>query len=549
MRRKKMNKILLGCVLGMFLLSGTGKEVKAERIKEDYSDFIRGADVSMLKEIEDLGGKFYDNGVENDALEIMKNHGANYVRLRLWVNPYDSEGNSYGGGSNDFNTTLTLAKRAKEKGMKVLIDFHLSDYWADPGTQSKPKEWADLSYEELKTTLYSYMKTTMDNFKSQGVIPDMIQVGNETSSGILWDEGKIGGNYTDFTQLAELLNQAITGVRDSVGEQTQIILHLDNGGNNSLYRWWFDGVTSCGFDLDFDIIGLTYYPMWHGTMEDLQYNLNDISIRYDKDVMIVETAYAFTLEDGDGLGSSFSPDDEVIGGYPASVQGQKDFIHDLESVLLNVPGNRGLGFFYWEPEWIPVEGAYWGSEAGKEYIEDDGILSNPWDNLALFDFEGNALESIDVFQAPEKNQVVNPGFETDGYTNTPTGWKVWLEDGTSTETVKTEAKGMDGEYKLTFWNEEDYGCSVYQTVTGLEDGTYTLSAWVMTNAAQKVNQLYAKNYGGDELTQTLPVSDLGWNKVVIDNIQVTNGQCEIGVYSIANGGDWCNIDNIMLRKK
>lgn len=345
MRRKKMNKILLGCVLGMFLLSGTGKEVKAERINEDYSDFIRGADVSMLKEIEDLGGKFYDNGVENDALEIMKNHGANYVRLRLWVNPYDSEGNSYGGGSNDFNTTLTLAKRAKEKGMKVLIDFHLSDYWADPGTQSKPKEWADLSYEELKTTLYSYMKTTMDNFKSQGVIPDMIQVGNETSSGILWDEGKIGGNYTDFTQLAELLNQAITGVRDSVGEQTQIILHLDNGGNNSLYRWWFDGVTSCGFDLDFDIIGLTYYPMWHGTMEDLQYNLNDISIRYDKDVMIVETAYAFTLEDGDGLGSSFSPDDEVIGGYPASVQGQKDFIHDLESVLLNVPGNRGLGFF------------------------------------------------------------------------------------------------------------------------------------------------------------------------------------------------------------
>lgn len=126
MRRKKMNKILLGCVLGMFLLSGTGKEVKAERINEDYSDFIRGADVSMLKEIEDLGGKFYDNGVENDALEIMKNHGANYVRLRLWVNPYDSEGNSYGGGSNDFNTTLTLAKRAKEKGMKVLIDFHLS---------------------------------------------------------------------------------------------------------------------------------------------------------------------------------------------------------------------------------------------------------------------------------------------------------------------------------------------------------------------------------------------------------------------------------------
>ena len=549
MKRNIVSKAIMGLALGLMVLAGTQNEVKAERSNADYSDFIRGADVSMLKDIEDLGGEFYDNGVKKDALEIMKNHGANYVRLRLWVDPYDSEGNSYGGGSNDFNTTLYLAKRAQEKGMKVLIDFHLSDYWADPGTQSKPKAWENLSYDELKTTLYNYMKNTLNDFKNQGVVPDMVQVGNETSSGILWDEGKIGGDYTDFTQLAELLNQAISGVRASVGNQTKIVLHLDNGGNNSLYRWWFDGVTGCGFDLDFDIIGLTYYPMWHGTMDDLQYNLNDISARYNKDVMIVETAYAFTLADGDGLGSSFSPQDEEIGGYPASVQGQKDFMSDLESVILNVPGNRGLGFFYWEPEWIPVEGAYWGTEAGKEYIEDNGILSNPWDNLALFDFNGNALESIDIFQTPEQNLVTNPGFEIDGYTNSPTGWNVWLDDGVNGETVKTEGNGFDGNYKLSFWNESAYGCSIYQTVTGLENGTYTLSAWVMTNANQTVNQLYVKNYSGEEMNQTLPVSDLGWNKVVIDNIQITNGQCELGIYSIANGGDWCNIDNVMLRKK
>lgn len=549
MKRNIVSKAIMGLALGLMVLAGTQNEVKAERSNADYSDFIRGADVSMLKDIEDLGGEFYDNGVKKDALEIMKNHGANYVRLRLWVDPYDSEGNSYGGGSNDFNTTLYLAKRAQEKGMKVLIDFHLSDYWADPGTQSKPKAWENSSYDELKTTLYNYMKNTLNDFKNQGVVPDMVQVGNETSSGILWDEGKIGGDYTDFTQLAELLNQAISGVRASVGNQTKIVLHLDNGGNNSLYRWWFDGVTGCGFDLDFDIIGLTYYPMWHGTMDDLQYNLNDISARYNKDVMIVETAYAFTLADGDGLGSSFSPQDEEIGGYPASVQGQKDFMSDLESVILNVPGNRGLGFFYWEPEWIPVEGAYWGTEAGKEYIEDNGILSNPWDNLALFDFNGNALESIDIFQTPEQNLVTNPGFEIDGYTNSPTGWNVWLDDGVNGETVKTEGNGFDGNYKLSFWNESAYGCSIYQTVTGLENGTYTLSAWVMTNANQTVNQLYVKNYGGEEMNQTLPVSDLGWNKVVIDNIQITNGQCELGIYSIANGGDWCNIDNVMLRKK
>lgn len=549
MKSNKIGRFLLGMAFSVLLLGGMKSEVKAERQSEDYSDFIRGADVSMLKDVEDLGGKFYDDGINKDALEIMNDHGANYVRLRLWVDPYDSEGNSYGGGSNDFNTTLELAKRAQSKGMKILIDFHLSDYWADPGTQSKPKAWTDLSYDELKTTLYNYMKDTMNDFKSQGIIPDMVQVGNEITGGILWNEGKIGGEYTDFTQLSELLNQAITGVRDAVGNQTKIVLHLDNGGNNSLYRWWFDGVTGCGFNLDFDIIGLTYYPMWHGTMEALQYNLNDISARYNKDVMVVETAYAFTLSDGDGLGSSFSPDDEVIGGYPASVQGQIDFMSDLESVILNVPGNRGLGFFYWEPEWIPVEGAYWGTEAGKEYIEDDGILSNPWDNLALFDFNGNALESINIFQAPQQNRVVNPGFELDGFTNVPTGWNVWLDEDVDMTTVKTEENAFDGNYKLSFWNNSDYGCSIYQTITGLENGTYTLSAWVMTNAAQDINQLYAKNYGGEELNKTLPVSDLGWSRVVIDNIQVTNGQCEIGIYSIANGGDWCNIDNVMLRKK
>lgn len=547
--KRTLSKLLSGVMVAAMVLGGMQTDVFAARQNEDYSDFIRGVDVSMLNEIEELGGRFYDNGTKKDALTILNSHGSNYVRLRLWVDPYDENGNSYGGGGNDFETTLAMAKRAKALGMKVLIDFHLSDYWADPGTQSKPKAWANLSYEELKTTLYQYMKDTMNDFKNNGIIPDMVQVGNETSSGILWDDGKVGGDITDFTQLSELLYQAINGVRDAVGDQTKIVLHLDNGGSNSLYRWWFDGVTSCGYTLDFDIIGLTYYPMWHGTMDDLQYNLNDISERYDKDVMIVETAYAFTLEDGDGLGSSFSSTDEAIGGYEASVEGQTAFMNDLEAVLLNVPENRGLGFFYWAPEWIPVEGAYWGTEAGKEYIDDDGILSNPWDNLALFDFNGNALDSMSMFEAPSKNLIQNSGFESDGYTNTPSNWNLWFADGTAESTIKTEGNAFDGDYKLTFWSENDYSCSAYQTLTGLEDGTYTLTAWVMTNAEQDICQLYAKNYGGDEVNQTLPISDIGWNKVVLDNIKVTNGQCEVGIYTVANGGDWCNIDHVSFRKK
>lgn len=388
----------------------------------------------------------------------------------------------------------------------------------------------------------------MNAFYSGGVVPDMVQIGNETSSGILWGDGLVGGTNTSFNKLSELMYYAIEGVRDSLAGSTKIVLHLDNGGNNTLYKWWFNSITSCGYDLDFDIIGLTYYPMWHGTMEELQYNLNDISKTYDKDVLIVETAYAWTTADGDGLGSSFSPTDAEIGGYPATVQGQIDFMKDLEEVLLNVPNNRGLGFFYWEPTWTPVEGAYWGTEAGKEYINDDGILSNPWDNLTLFDFNGNVLNSIDIFNIPAKNLVSNSSFEKDSIINRPTDWKVWLQDGTNVSTVKTEWGGFDGNYKLTFYNEKDYGGSIYKTITGLENGTYSLSAWVMSSGTQDIAQLYAKSYGGKELISKLPISDIGWNKVTIDNIKVTNGTCEIGLYTIANAGDWINLDNVMFRK-
>lgn len=547
-----MKKVLtfgLIIVLAIMGLGSSSLYSKASRTSSDYSDFIRGVDISMLAQIEELGGKYYQNGVQKDAIKILADNGANYVRLRLWVNPYDSNGNSYGGGHNDYATTLALAKRAKAAGMKVLIDFHLSDYWADPGTQSKPKAWKDLSYSSLKTTLYNYMKTTMTNFKNAGCTPDMVQIGNETSSGILWDDGLVGSGNDDFTKLGELLNSAITGVRDVVGSSTKIILHLDNGGSYSLYTWWFGSLLESQPNLDFDIVGLTYYPMWHGTLDELQYNMNNIVNTYNKDVCVVETAYGWTTADGDGLGSSFNETDATNAGYPATVQGQIDFMDDLESVILNVPDNRGLGFFYWEPEWTPVDGAYWGTEAGKAYINDNGILSNPWDNLTLFDFNGNALDSIKILNAPTKNTVTNPSFELNGVTNTPTGWNVWLGTGADTSTVKTEWGGYSEDYKLSFWDDSNYTCSIYQTISGLENGTYSLSAWIMSSGGQSKCQIYAKNYGGTEKIGAVPTSDIGWMRVTIDNIQVTNGKCEIGLYTIANANNWINIDQIIFRKK
>lgn len=543
---RSFTKVIVATLLSVTLMAAS---IPASAESTNSSNFIRGVDVSMLNTVEKLGGVYYDGGTKKDALQILKAHGANYVRLKLWVNPYDANGNSYGGGGNDYKTDLVLAKKAKSLGMKVLIDFHLSDFWADPGTQVKPKAWSALSFSNLETTLYSYIKTTMNQFVADGVTPDMVQIGNEISSGILWNDGKVGNGNEDFTNLAKLLHEAIQGVRDSKDAPAKIILHLDNGGSYSLYQWWFKSVMNTGVNLDFNIIGFTYYPMWHGTLDQLQYNMNDISKQYNKDVLIVETAYGWTTKDGDGLGSSFNSSDAATAGYPASPSGQIQFFNDLETTLLSVPNNRGLGFFYWEPEWLPVSGANWGTTAGASYIGDSGKLSNPWDNLTLFDFTGRALNSINILNVPGNNLITNSGFEHDGYTNLPTGWTTWLSSGTTASTIKTESgSAYDGNYDLTFWNASAYSGSIYQEIKNLTNGTYTLSVWVKSGGGQSKCQIYAKSYGGNELDTNVPLSDTGWVKVQIKNIKVTNGTCQIGLYTVANAGNWCSADNFILRK-
>lgn len=513
------------------------------------SSFIMGGDVSMLHEVEQRGGKFYDNGVEKDALEILSDHGMNAVRLRLWVDPYDSDGNPYGGGTNDLATTISLAQRAKALGMDVLLNFHFSDFWADPGKQNKPKAWQNLTYSQLLTAVYDYTNSVITQMKAAGALPDMVQVGNEASSGILWDDGKVGGGIDDFTQLGELLTSAINGIHAALaaGEDIEIVLHLDHGGDNNLYTWWFDKIEEQ--NVDYDIIGLTYYPFWHGTMGELAYNLNAISNRYNKDVMIVETAYGFTLDDGDGLGNSFYTTEEEVGGYPASVAGQTAYLRDLKEIVQDVPNNHGRGIFWWEPTWLPVEGAHWGSEAGKLYNNDTGLLSNPWDNQTLFDFSGNLLSTVSVFtESTPVNLVFNPSFEADGWTTTPTAWNRWAANTASYQAIKVENNGVTGSYKLTHWLDTTYEASTYQNITGLSNGTYTLSAWVLNSGGQDTVQLYAKNYGGSERNVDLPVSPEKWVKVKIENIQVTNGRIEIGVYSKANANNWMNLDHVKLYK-
>lgn len=542
--KKKMLSVILAASLCIQPLTANA----STESNENKDEFIRGVDISTLDMLEDLGAKYYSDGVEGDALEILNNNGANFVRLKLWVDPYDEEGNPYGGGNNDFDTTLSLAKRADALDMGILIDFHLSDFWADPANQIKPKAWEDLSFDELKTTVHDYMKDTLNAFAEEGIVPEMIQVGNEISSGILHDDGKVENDESQFANLGSLLESAISGVRESAAADTKIILHLDQGGKNELYTWWFGNLMKYVPDLDFDVIGLSYYPMWHGTMKGLQYNMNYLSTTYDKEVCIVETAYAWTTQDADEDGNVFIEGDQNIAGYPATPEGQKAFITDLEDIILNVPNDKGIGFFYWEPEWVPVEGGTYANQAGVDYKHDTVEPTNTWDNMTLFDFEGNALDSMSVLNQPTENLIDNESFEIDGYSNKPSGWNVWTGDTDNLSVIKTEyGNAFDGEYKLTFWDEEPYDCSVYKTFTGIPNGTYRFSIWAMTNGDQNKLQLYAKNYGGEEVNTTITTSDINWNIYTIDEIEVTNNTCEIGVYTEAGANDWCNLDFAMFR--
>lgn len=506
-------------------------------------DWVWGVDLGMLAEVESKGGQFYQDGVEGDAVEILADAGSNLVRLRLWVDPYTIDGLPYGGGTNDLQSTIAAAQRAKAEGMDVLLDFHLSDWWADPGTQTKPKAWRDLTYPQLLTTVQDYTEDVMTQMRAAGVVPEMVQMGNEISAGILWDEGRIGGAVTDFQPLGELLSAGFAGVDDALlpGEDVEKILHIDHGGDNNLYRWWFDGVIAAG--VDFDIIGLSYYPFWHGTMGELKNNLNDLASRYGKELLIVETAYGWTLDDGDGLINSFYTAEEAAGGYPATVQGQTDFLRDLRDIVQAVPGGLGRGIVWWEPAWLPVEGAHWGTEAGKEDNDDSGTLSNPWDNQTLFDFDGNALSTLEVFsETPGTNVLTNASFEADGWTSTPTGWTVWGD----TAAVKTEDPAVHGDLKLTFWSDSAYEASVYQQVPGVANGTYDLTAWVLSSGGQTTAELYAKGHGGADRTLALPTSTTSWTRISLEDVTVTSGWIEVGVYTDATAGSWINLDDVTL---
>jgi beta-galactosidase len=267
-------------------------------------DKMLGADISFLPELEARGMKFSDNGVENDAIKILKDHGFNYVRLRIFVDPQNDSGYSPKKGFCDLDHTKEMAKRVKAAGMKLLLDFHYSDYWADPGKQYKPKAWEGQNFTQLKQSVYDYTKMVMQQLKDQNTLPDMVQVGNEINHGMIWPDGYIN----NLDSLSQLIYAGTNAVK-AISQSTSIMLHIALGGQNDESRFWLDNMIMRG--LQFDVIGLSYYPRWHGTLDDLQYNLEDLSKHYNKDIIVVEYSHkkrevnqlAFDVPNGRGKGT------------------------------------------------------------------------------------------------------------------------------------------------------------------------------------------------------------------------------------------------------
>lgn len=359
--------------------------------------WFKGMDVSTLLEVERLGGRFYDHGKEDDAMNILKNYGMNLVRLRLWNDPFSQKGHSYGAGGGDLLTALTLAKRAKALGVGWLLDFHYSDCWADPGKQTLPKAWQGMQMEELCHAVYTYTAETLKRCQRENILPEIVAIGNEVSNGLLWPFGKVPA----YDGIARLISSGIRAVKDTI-PCLPVMIHLDNGGNNALYRSWFDAYYQNG-GADFEYIGLSYYPFWHGTLPMLEENLHDLALRYHKDLILAEVSTAHTMMDYQAYEKL--PDDKRKGmaatatlaekvPFPMTAKGQAAFMQKVMEIIREVPEGHGKGFCYWEPAWLPVAGSEWATEEALSYMQEKGPGGNEWANQALFDYDGNALLAL-----------------------------------------------------------------------------------------------------------------------------------------------------------
>ena len=368
-------------------------------------DFYRGMDASAVLALENSGVKYYNfDGEKQDVFMTLAQAGVNYIRLRVWNDPYDENGNGYGGGNNDVATAIALGQRATKYGMKVCIDFHYSDFWADPKKQFVPKAWEGMDIEEKSNALYNFTLESLTQLLDAGVDVGMVQIGNEINNGM--------SGETDVANVRKLLTAGSKAVREAAvnsGKEILVAVHYTNIDDMKKLDTLLTGLQVK--EIDYDIVGLSFYPYWHGTMDDLKNAITHIRNSYGKKVYVAENAYCYTAEDGDGSANSVEGTDDLAEGYSASVQGQANEVRDV-CAAASEAGAEGV--FYWEGTWIPVGpadadnsdlwekyGSGWASSYASGYDPKDAgqyYGGCSWDNQAMFDFTGHPLASLNVFK-------------------------------------------------------------------------------------------------------------------------------------------------------
>ena len=363
---------------------------------------ILGIDVSTYFEMKKANTKYYDNGVEVEPLDLFRNNNVEYMRIRVWNDPYDENGKPYLGGTCGVDNFINLAKLATSKGYKILLDLHYSDFWADPGKQFLPKAWKDYNIDELEAAIYEYTKTVLEKAKSENIEVSLIQVGNEITNGMCWPLGMLKwhkeGPRTNYDNLCRLFKSGIKASKE-VFPSIQTIIHLEKSYDQDTYREFLDHLVK--YDVNYDILGCSYYPYWHGSFEQLFTNISMCKQRYNKPVMIMELGYGFTMEDyilteNGQKQIVFGDDSGLSKPYPITVEGQCLFV---EEFLKRAKENDIKAVFYWEPCWIPGENICWASVEGQRYINEVGKdTRNEWANQCLFDYKGNKLPAFDNYK-------------------------------------------------------------------------------------------------------------------------------------------------------
>ena len=398
-------------------LNVTSDSLYVEKVENLPEDFIMGMDASCVPALEASGVKYYDfDGTEKDVYEILAANGINYIRVRVWNDPFNESGMGYGGGNCDIENAIAIGKRATQYGMKLLVNFHYSDFWADPGKQMVPKAWRGMDIDEKTEALYQYTKDCLQKLMDAGVDVGMVQIGNETNGAMCGENSSALGGWQKIMQLMSAGSRAVR----EVCPNALVAVHFANPEKADSYKSYAKNLEYYG--VDYDVFASSYYPFWHGTLENLSEVLSGIATTYNKKVMVAETSYAFTAEDTDFSGNTIGEGGGIVKDYPFTQQGQANLVRNVIDTVANKMTN-GIGVFYWEGTWISVggdsweensalwekHGSGWASSYAAQYDPDDAgqyYGGCAVDNQAFFDASGHALESLKVFALVREGNIV-----------------------------------------------------------------------------------------------------------------------------------------------